>query len=142
MYTIERKHYGLHITMGGLYAPGEMETYVREKEKAIAAIDGPFSLLVDLRSAIPPDERDEKLLEECQARLTRWGLVRMAFVVSSPVIRIQARQLVINATVKDQTRLIDASKSPNWEELALNWILYGTEPEAQSSPGAKSEMAV
>jgi hypothetical protein len=138
MYKIERKHYGLHVTMGGLYSPDEISIYVKEKERLIAEIDGHFSLLIDLRSAIPPDHADETLLQESQAKLKSWGLQRMAIIVKSPIVGTQARQIAISAAVKEQTRIINASKVPDWEEVALDWILYGKEPDSSISSDHQS----
>ena len=133
MYTIQKKHYGLHVTMGGLYSQEEIKTYILEKEELMAQIDGPFSMLVDLRQAIPPDEQREKMLEASQARMKQHRLLRMALIVSSPVIAIQARQIMINAAIGDRSRIINAAKTQDWETKALDWILYAIEPDGDAS---------
>jgi len=132
MYKIEKKHYGLYVTMQSLYSADEMKTYLQEKDRMLAQFDGPFSIIVDLRSAIPPDKRDEQLLEENHAHLREHGLQRMAIVVDSPVVQMQAKQILSNAGIRDRTRIINAAKFPDWEERALNWVLYAIEPESSS----------
>jgi hypothetical protein len=142
MYRIERTHYGLRVTMGNLYSTEEIKKYIAEKEALVAKIEGPFSLLADLRSAIPPDENDEALLAESQARMKLCDLRRMAIIVTSPVIKTQARQISYTAGIDDRTRIINASKSPNWEELAIQWIVCGTEPETAADLGQRLKQPI
>ena len=129
MYTIEKKHYGLYVTMGGRYSPEEMKEYLMEKEQHISEVEKPFSILVDLRSALPPNEEDRTILKDSMALVRGKGLLRMAIILSSPVLGLQAKQILIDAEVDEHARIINAAKSPDWEELALNWIFYGTEPK-------------
>ncbi len=84
MYSIQRASYGLRITMGGLYAPGEIGQYLAERDAAISEIDGPYCLFVDLRSAIPPNHQDQRLLAENYSRLRQGALTRTAITVASP----------------------------------------------------------
>ena len=129
MYKIEKTAYGLRVTMGGVYSANEIRTYIEEKEKLISEITGPFSMLVDLRSAIPPDRHDQKLLEESQIRMKRQNLLRMAIITRSPVVHMRGNQIAIDAGIDDRTRIINATAISEWETLALEWIVDGIEPE-------------
>ncbi|KAA3636617.1 MAG: hypothetical protein DWP97_02480, partial [Calditrichaeota bacterium] len=129
MYTIEETMYGLHITMGSIYAPGEIQQYVQEKEEIIKKFKDGFSLLVDLRTAIPPKAEDAECLRQSQAKL-KDGMIRQALIVKSPVVKRRANQLIISGPIKDKTRIIDASASDDWESLAMDWILKGIEPDS------------
>ena len=128
MYKITKTDYGLHIVMGGTQNKSEIKRYLVEKEKLIAAIEGPFSLLIDLRSAIPPEEDDANRLKESQARMVNNQLQRIAFIVSSPVLLRQARQIGFMSGISDSARFIDASKTPDWKKLSLDWVTKGIEP--------------
>jgi hypothetical protein len=101
-------------------------------------MDGPYSMLVDLRDAMPPDADDAALLKASQRRQKRGNLQRMAIVVASPVLKGSARQVSFDAGMDEYTRVIDATRTPNWEELALGWVVSATEPghAAESSEGA------
>lgn len=122
MYEIKRTEYGLHVTMGGAYAENEIEEYVVEKEKALSEIDGPYSLVVDLRTAIPPEFEDVDLLRESQQKIKDSNLHRMAIIVGSPIIEAQAKQIGFLAGVESKTKYIDASKCDDWEEQVRQWI--------------------
>lgn len=140
MYTIERKYYGLRITMGNQYAPDEIERYVKEKEEALREFEGGYSLLVDLRTAIPPNQEEAEFLRKSQAKMDA-GLIRQAWVIHSPVVRQRANQLVVTGPIKDRTRIIDSSASEDWEEIAMNWILYGTEPDSHVKSAQKRSLS-
>lgn len=127
MYEIKRTEYGIRVTMGGVYAENEIEKYVVEKERILSEIDGPYSLIVDLRTAIPPKFEDISLLKNSQKRLKDSKLHRMAIIVGSPVIMGQAKQIGFLAGVESATKYIDASKHDDWEERALEWISEGVE---------------
>lgn len=133
MYSIVRTDYGLHITMGGQYAPEEIKTYLVEKEAFLDTIVGPYSVLVDLRSAIPAHDADEHLLAQSQRKMSQNNLVRMAIIVISPVLEVQGRQVILSAGVGDRTRIINANKTRSWETAALDWIVNGVEPNASGS---------
>lgn len=128
MYKIEEKPYGLHITMGSLYAPDEMKNYIKEKELALKKYVQGYSLFVDLRSAIPPNEEDAELLRDSQARSDE-KLIRQVLITHSPVVRQRANQLIISGPIQERTRIINSAVTKNWHEMAMRWILEGVEPE-------------
>lgn len=128
MYTIEKTDYGLHVVMGGVYAEQEIRQYIIEKEKILATIEGPYSLLIDLRTAMPPSPEDAKLLAGSQRRLREGNLQRTAIVVASPVLTVSAKQVGFLSGADDSTRIILVSRMPHWKEAALGWILEGIEP--------------
>ena len=129
MYEIKKTEYGLHVIMGGKYQRNEIRNYIKQKEKLISTIQGPYSMLVDLRTAMPPESSDARLLKECQDRMVGTEIQRMAFIVSSPVLLGSAKQVLVSSTLKDCTRIIDASRTPNWHKLALDWITAAIDPE-------------
>lgn len=133
MYKIEITEYGLYVTMGGKYEPGEMKRYTEEKAALISAIDAPFSIIVDLRNAYPPDPDDAELLIESQAQMKATKLQRVAIILQSPVLSLRAKQILNSADTYNITRIIDSSKSCNWMELAIGWAVDSIEPEHSSS---------
>jgi hypothetical protein len=86
-------------------------------------------MLVDIRSAIPPDRHDQKLLEESQIRMKRHHLLRMAIATRSPVVHIRGNQIATDAGIDDCTRIFNATVLSDWEERALERIVNGVEPE-------------
>lgn len=138
MYKIVRTDYGLHITMGGQYASEEIQRYVSEKEAILQTFTEPYSLLVDLRTAIPPEDADENLLAQSQRKMKGGNLLRMAIVVMSPVLEAQAKQIVFNAGLGDRTRIINANRVRTWDTVAHEWIIKGVEPSNERSTNDSS----
>lgn len=122
MYKIKKTDYGLHITMGGVYGDNEIEEYIIEKEKRMSEIDGSYSLIIDLRMAIPPKHEDAQRLKKSQEKMKDSNMHRMAIIVSSPIIMNQAKQISFLSELDSSTKYIDSSKTANWEEVALQWI--------------------
>ena len=114
--------------MGSLYAPDEMKNYIKEKELALKKYVQGYSLFVDLRSAIPPNEEDAELLRDSQARSDE-KLIRQVLITHSPVVRQRANQLIISGPIQERTRIINSAVTKNWHEMAMRWILEGVEPE-------------
>jgi len=138
VFKIEKATYGLRVTMGGVYSDNEIRTYIEEKEKLISEMTGPFSMLIDLRSAIPPDRHDQKLLEESQIRMKQRNLLRVAILTRSPVVHMRGNQITMDAGTDDRTRIIDANTVSDWEAVALEWIVNGIEPEVSEHSELKS----
>lgn len=138
MYKIVRTDYGLHITMSGQYAKEEIQRYVAEKEAILNTFTEPYSLLVDLRSAIPPEDADEGLLAQSQRRMKGGHLLRMAIIVMSPVLEAQAKQIVFTSGLEDRTRVINANRVRTWDTAALDWIIKGVEPINERSTNDSS----
>mgnify|MGYP001251262726 CR=1 FL=1 len=122
MYKISKTKYGLHIEMGGIYGENEIEEYIFEKEKLMSELDGPFSLIIDLRTAIPPKFEDVELLKDSQSKMNDSKLHKMVIIVNSPIIMGQAKQVGFLAGIESKTKYINASIIENWEEEALNWV--------------------
>ncbi|MEE8404658.1 MAG: hypothetical protein V3S17_04640 [candidate division Zixibacteria bacterium] len=122
MYEIKKTPYGIHVTMGGLYEENEIEEYIAEKENLLSEIDGSYSMIIDLRTAIPPKHEDAQRLKESQEKMKDSKMHRMAIIVSSPVIMNQAKQISFLSELDSSTKYIDSSKTDNWEEVALQWI--------------------
>ncbi len=135
MYSIKKTDYGIRVTMNGRYEADEISRYIAEKEALLTQHQGPFSLLVDLRGAIPPNDGDESLLSASQARMKQGNLLRMAVIVMSPVIEAQVKQMVLSAGIGDRTRVINANKMRDWETVAEDWIIKAVEPVDQRTLG-------
>lgn len=66
----------------------------------------------------------------------------MAVIITSPVLGLRAKQILMDAGISGQARVINAAKYLDWKELALNWILYGTEPEPPVELDQKRTLAI
>lgn len=129
MYKIEKTPYGIHVVLGGNLDLAEVRKMFIERNRAIRAFKGRCSVLIDIRSLVPPTPDILEILQVGDSRppCGTWG--RRAMIGLSPVIKSRALQFLFQAGTDDCTRYIDASKIDNWEEIALAWIVDGIEPE-------------
>lgn len=128
MYTIEKTDYGLYIVMGGVVDLDEVQQYIKEKEALLSEFDGPYSMIIDIRSSATPKDELIEIFRQSQER-SRDNLLRMSIIVNSPVVQGIAKQVGFQSGIETLTRVINALKTNDWEEVALRWVKNGTEPD-------------
>ena len=135
MYKIEKTSYGTCVTFSGIVTEEEMRRFKAESELIPAGTSGPRAAMADIRDLLPPDQIVRDLLIEALRGAWTTGLLRVAVIGKSPVIKRQTIQLVFQAGGVDTMRYFDASKLPDWEKHALDWLIHGVEPEDTTNPG-------
>ncbi len=138
MFEFEQTDYGLKLTARGALGLSDVSRLRADLERLLEKRDGPFSALVDCREYIPVDDETTRVLQLCEKMALKGGMQRMAFILKSPVVEGQVRQIGHLSGTAGITRYIDASKVDNAVEVALRWLVDGIEPEAANNP-TKSE---
>lgn len=129
LYRIESASYGFRVTSSGCFTIGEVEQLKLELLQTLSGHDRPFSLLLDSRDMIPAPS--DVMIEFWDLHTKVWQLSceRIVFVVSSPVIEGQVRQMQHIASSAKEDRVIDSSRCPDWEERAIAWAANAIEPD-------------
>ena len=129
MFKVEKTPYGIQVTLGGNLDEAEVRAMWVERDILMSDIDGPCLALIDIRSLVPPTQAIIQLLQSSDSNppCGTWG--RRAMIGLSPVIKSKALQFLFESGTNDYTRYIDASKIDSWEEIALDWIVEGIEPD-------------
>ena len=134
MHRIEQKPYGFKIAYEGFLKAEDIARFSEEMQRNVANINGDFAVLVDLRETrtFPPDAQAElmKIIGYCHER----GMTRNVIVVNSAITKIQANRLAREGGVSD-IRFIDAAHTPDWEQVAEDWLIRGKEPQPLAAPG-------
>lgn len=128
MYKIERKNYGVKITFSGFVKEEEMLVYKKEFRAMLDQLPEKFGIFSDMREMKPMPPESQKIFN-ANPELVTGRLTRSATIVNSALVKIQSKRMVEEWKVSDSKRYIDASKTSNWEEVAVDWIVNGTEPE-------------
>lgn len=128
MYKIEKTDYGLHLVISGLLSVDEIEKFVDDIRDFTIKAEGPFSMLCDVRKIVTPPEEIMALFMKSQL-IVKEKLLRMAMVVSSPVVFGLAKQLSFQSGLNDVTQFISSLKTDDWEKACFDWILEGIKPE-------------
>ncbi len=128
MYKIEQKDYGVKITFAGFIQEEEMLAYKKEFRTVLDALPEKFGLLSDMREMKPMPPESQKIFN-ANPELVTTRLTRTATIVNSALVKMQSKRMVEEWKVSDSKRYIDASKTADWEAVAVGWIVNGVEPE-------------
>lgn len=129
MYSIEETSYGYKVRFEGHLQRDVAGALLAEVRSLIRPQGSAFSVLVDLRGsrAFPPETQD--LLRAAIAHFKEAGMERNVCVLDSAVAALQARRLAREAGVAEVSRTIDASGRPDWERIALDWLVRAIDPD-------------
>jgi len=130
MHRIEQTKYGYRLVIEGFLQRDEVGQMLESMKKAIQPDKGvTFPLLMDLRNsrAFPADARE--LMKETILFCKRAGMERNAVVLNSAIATLQARRLAKETGIDRWARYIDASSRPDWEKIAVDWLVGAVDPE-------------
>lgn len=130
MFEFEQTDYGLKLTIRGALDPAEVARLKAGLDMLLATQDGPFSALVDGREFIPVEHEIAAVLQHCEEMAMAGGMQRMAIILKSPVVKGHVQQIAHLSGSASISRYIDSSKIDNAEQVALDWLVDGIEPEA------------
>jgi hypothetical protein len=134
MYKIDRTSYGLFIVLGGSLEEGEIKRYFSELRSVLTTVEGPFSAIIDVRTAVPSRPEVLRLFLEQLQWSKNTPCQRLAILGKSPVIKGQAIQLMFQSEMTESIRYFDTSKAANWEKICLDWVVKGIEPDYEAMP--------
>lgn len=139
MYQITRTEYGIHLVFGGVMSTEEVAQWRDEFCTIADEFSKPFGVFVDMRTLVPLDRDAQKDMEYAQRYARENGMRRSAVILNNPVTTAQFKRLAGMSGIFRNERYIDASAAANWEEIGLNWVIEGIEPE--EAPMATSNSA-
>jgi hypothetical protein len=139
MYTITQTKFGFKLTFGGFIQNPELEGWLADSEKALTRAAGPFGVFVDMRALKPLPRQAQETMVAGQLLYKRAGMTRSVVVLNDGVTLMQFRRLAKQSGIDAWERYVDASTTPNWEQVALMWLLDGVDPD--TSDPAQSDSA-
>lgn len=131
MYTTEKTDYGMKYTFGGLVSAEECGDWLKEATQLLDNSVGDICVFVDMRTLAPLDAEGQEIIQEGQRLHRQHGMKRSVVILSSPVIRMQFQHIAIDTGIYKWERYIDASQTSNWEQVGLDWLLNGIDPDLQ-----------
>ena len=132
MYTLETAPFGFRVTSSGRVTLEEATEQLIESRVLLRVCPKPFGVLVDIRTLLPLSEDVQAVVDETQRLFRHSGLERSAVVLASAVVTMQFMRIAKDTGVYVHERYVDASKQPNWERVALDWIVQGIDPDLGS----------
>lgn len=129
MYKIEKTDYGVKLTFDGFIKKDEMAKWVEESNQFINSLPSKFGVLVDMRDLKPLDHDTEMEMQRGQKLYKEKGMERSVVILANAVITMQFKRIARETGIYQWERYIDASKVPNWEEIGINWLVKGEDPD-------------
>jgi hypothetical protein len=128
------------VLLQGILDEAEVSVLKAEFASMVAEQSGAFSLLVDATEVVPPKEGSLNLLAECEELALVGGMKRMAVIMKSPVVKGQVKQVGHHTGTVNVTLYVDALKTPNFEQVALAWVVDGVEPAAEGALHSRTNL--
>jgi len=129
MYKIEKKDYGFKLTFADMIHSDEMKKWVGEVKTNVATAPSKFGVFVDMRTLKPLPSDAQQLLEDGQKLFKEKGMEKSVVILNSTVIKMQFMRLAKDTGIYQWERYVDASKESNWEQVGINWISKGIDPD-------------
>jgi hypothetical protein len=130
--------YGFRTNAQGFVTLPEARAWFENLKALVGPGGKPFGLLVDIRGQRGNPSESQEVVKEAMAWMKQAGLVRSAVVLDSTVAKIQTTRLAKTTGVYAWERYFDASKDPDWEKRAIDWIQHAIDPDKPVTPQAKT----
>jgi len=128
MYKIEITDYGIKFTFSGFVDEQEMQRWAEEVSEKTKSLPKGFGLLLDMRGLQPLPREAWAVMEKAQHRAIKAGMARAAQIVDDPITSMQFRRFARQTGISDRERQINPSSVPDWEKVAIDWLIRGIDP--------------
>ena len=129
IYTIEKKAFGIMLSFEGMMDEETAKKFAEDFMKILDSFVGSISLLINLINGKPMPAESQAAVNDCYKAVIQRGLIRSANIVPSPLMKLQMIRRAKEFGTYDKARYIDSSANPNWEQIALEWIEKGIDPD-------------
>jgi len=129
MYKIDRTEYGLRLFFGETIDAREMNDWLRDFSAEIDKFEDTFLVFVDMRTLIPLKGDAREIIGRGQKYARENGMLRSVVILRNPVITMQFKGIAHETGIYGHERYIDASTTPDWEQVGLEWLLNKKDPD-------------
>lgn len=127
-YRFETTTYGFKLTEWGELSAGEARDLRDDVLRQLADHEGPFCILVDVRGAVPPTEKEMQVYGSMFKGMLDMGCRRFALIAKSPVLRAMAERICAIPDSERIARIFDTWNDTAAEARALAWLEHATDP--------------
>lgn len=129
MITWQETNYGYYFVFAGIITVHETETWVNEVKESITDGKERFSVFVDMRRSVIFPNECKQLLENIQGYCRQHGMIRSVVIVSDDVTFRQMTLIAKKTGIYNYERYINSESYDNWEEIGMDWIKDGIDPD-------------
>ena len=129
MYRIDKKSYGPHLTFSGYIPKDELEQWLADSKEMLKSFPDEFVVFVDMRDMelLAPESRPAMI--DGQRYYRAHGMQRSVVILKDKITMLQFIGIAKETGIYEWERYIDANAEPNWEQVALDWILNAVDPD-------------
>jgi hypothetical protein len=129
MYKMEKNGGVFYQTFSDFVSEEELTKWIAESEKALAGAKGEkFYVFADLRKLKPLSPAAGALMAKGQEMYHKGGLERSVVILADAVTSMQFKRLGKQSGIDAWERYIDASTTPGFKEVGMDWLLNKKEP--------------
>jgi hypothetical protein len=129
MYKIDKTAYGFKLIFGGVMEVPELRAWLRASAEILKPVKILFSVLVDMRTLIPLDDGGKAVMNDGQQLYRTAGMERSVVILENPVTLMQFKRIAHTSGIYRWERYISVVETPNWEQVALDWLEQGIDPD-------------
>jgi hypothetical protein len=129
MHRIEQTKYGYKLVFEGFLQKQDLGTLLDDMKSTIRPRGNAFPVLMDMRHSRAFPREATEIIKEAFLFCKQAGMERNAVVLNSAIATLQARRLAKETGIDRWIRYIDASTEPNWERVAVDWLVKAIDPE-------------
>lgn len=129
MYKIEKTDFGYYLTFSGEMNLAEMTQWFNDSKDVLETASRSFGVFVDMRELHLLEADAQKEMQSGQRYYKKVGMKRSIVILNNPILTIQFKRIALQSGIYDTERYIDASSISNWEEIGMDWVKQGIDPE-------------
>lgn len=126
MYKIATEDYGIKLVFAGFIREDEMKAWQSEMVVLLKTLPEKFGMLIDMREmeAIPSKSQEVLMMTQ---KMFKPRVLRSASVTATVITNLQFKRMGDKTKVNESKIFINALEVPNWEEVAIKWIVDGVQ---------------
>ena len=137
MYSIQFSDWGLVFEFTGPVTPSMVQDWLGDVRQLVGGFSESFSVVVDLKKAVPEEKGIQGILREGLTALHDAGMVRAAVVIDSS--RPDAWNDLPGKSDMPGLRYVVAQEDSGWAARAHGWAQRGDEPNGDTRPQAAQD---
>ena len=129
MYQIHKQGQNFQLLFDGTLHEQEIAQWVEQSNIALASTSGSFGMIVDMKNLTQPTAVVQDIITAGLKYYKSQGLGRSALIVDSISTKTQLKCIAQETGTYQWERYISADGCDNWQQLALEWINNGVDPD-------------
>lgn len=130
IHEVYETDYGIRIVTKGLVDENALKRMGQEAGRIVTRLKKGFGVLHDMRGMLTLSPETREVMKRNMEVAKQSGMGRSAQILDDAIITLQFARLAREVGISGTMRQIDASKVPDCERAATDWIVKGIDPDS------------